>query len=283
MRVDDEQVTFNVFNALRYPDEVEECSVVNIVDSVVSEQFHKKYNTSVMKVPSLEGLEEQSEYEDAQMKWLETKQHFIGQRRQLESSELPETVFKPPWPSIEESPIFELKPPLTHLHYVYLGDNNTLPVSILVALDIDKGKSLIEVLEESKKAIGWTITDIKEVSPFICLHESLLEEYCSNTMKQQRSLKLIMKKVVKKEVIKCLDVAAALALSKKKNNNNKKKTTAKKKKKNQKRRNKKQRSSHNRGNTKHDPEDDDDPQQPLQYRLFLFIYAFVVVIAFSLL
>ena len=71
MRVDDEHVTLNVFNAMRYPDEVEECSVVNIIDCVVSEQFHKRYSASVMEVFSLEELEEQSKDEDTQVKWLE--------------------------------------------------------------------------------------------------------------------------------------------------------------------------------------------------------------------
>ncbi|XP_024023163.1 uncharacterized protein LOC112092116 [Morus notabilis] len=33
MRVNDEQVTFNVLKAMRFPDEVEECSVVNVMDT----------------------------------------------------------------------------------------------------------------------------------------------------------------------------------------------------------------------------------------------------------
>ena len=83
MTVDDEQVTFNVFNAMRYPEEVEECSVVNIVDSVVSEQFHKKYSASVTDTPSLEGLEEKSEDQDAQVAWLDKNQPISGEQENL--------------------------------------------------------------------------------------------------------------------------------------------------------------------------------------------------------
>ncbi|XP_062100510.1 uncharacterized protein LOC133806424 [Humulus lupulus] len=39
MRVQDEQVTFNVFKAMRFPDEVEECSAISVVDSLASREF----------------------------------------------------------------------------------------------------------------------------------------------------------------------------------------------------------------------------------------------------
>ncbi|XP_062075174.1 uncharacterized protein LOC133779200 [Humulus lupulus] len=42
MRVQDEQVTFNVFKAMRFPDEVEECSMVSVVDSLASKELEKK-------------------------------------------------------------------------------------------------------------------------------------------------------------------------------------------------------------------------------------------------
>ena len=77
MRVDDEHVTFNVLNALCYPNEVEECSVVNIVDNIVSEQFNKKYKAKVLEVLPLKCLEEQSDDEDAQVTCPDTKQPFI--------------------------------------------------------------------------------------------------------------------------------------------------------------------------------------------------------------
>ena len=39
MRVQDEKVTFNVFQAMKFPNEVEECSAMSLVDSLVSEKF----------------------------------------------------------------------------------------------------------------------------------------------------------------------------------------------------------------------------------------------------
>ncbi|XP_062104029.1 uncharacterized protein LOC133815176 [Humulus lupulus] len=43
MRVQDEQVTFNVFKAMRFPDEVEECSVVSVVDSLASKELENNF------------------------------------------------------------------------------------------------------------------------------------------------------------------------------------------------------------------------------------------------
>ncbi|KAM6543849.1 hypothetical protein CsatB_008296 [Cannabis sativa] len=42
MRVNDQKVTFNVFNAMRFPNEIEECSCLSVIDSIVAESFHKE-------------------------------------------------------------------------------------------------------------------------------------------------------------------------------------------------------------------------------------------------
>ncbi|KAL5564686.1 hypothetical protein UlMin_027850 [Ulmus minor] len=41
MRVQDEEVTFSVFQSMKFPNDVEECSTISLVDSLVSEQFEK--------------------------------------------------------------------------------------------------------------------------------------------------------------------------------------------------------------------------------------------------
>ena len=49
------------------------------------------------------------------------------------------------------------------------------------------------------------MVDIKGISPSICMHKILLEDYYNNSVEQQRRLNLIMKEVVKKKIIKWLD------------------------------------------------------------------------------
>ena len=41
MRVQDEQVTFNVFKAMKLPDEPEECSVISVIDTLVTKELKK--------------------------------------------------------------------------------------------------------------------------------------------------------------------------------------------------------------------------------------------------
>ena len=74
-------------------------------------------------------------------------------------------------PSIQEAPKLELKELPTHLRYAYLGENFTLPVIISSSLTGDKEEKLLCVLGDHKTAIGWTITDIKGMSPSVCMNE----------------------------------------------------------------------------------------------------------------
>lgn len=79
-------------------------------------------------------------------------------------------------PSIELPPIIELKLLPSQLKYVCLGKNNTLLIIISSSLNADKENSLVDVLGRYKKAIGWTMADIKGISPSICTHKILLKD-----------------------------------------------------------------------------------------------------------
>ena len=78
-------------------------------------------------------------------------------------------------PSIKVPPELELKQLPSHLKYAFLGKNSTLLVIISASLPKEKEEDLIEVLKTHKEVIGWTMADIKGVSPHICQHKILLE------------------------------------------------------------------------------------------------------------
>ncbi|XP_075107165.1 uncharacterized protein LOC142180137 [Nicotiana tabacum] len=61
--------------------------------------------------------------------------------------------------------------------------------------------NLEEVLIECKTAIGWTIADIKGISPTFCMHKILLEDVHKPSREHQRRLNPNMKEVVKKEML----------------------------------------------------------------------------------
>ena len=69
----------------------------------------------------------------------------------------------------EEKPRkLELKPLPLHLRYAFLGVEETFPVIISFSLESNQGNKLLEILRTHKTAIGWTIADIKGISPLIC-------------------------------------------------------------------------------------------------------------------
>jgi hypothetical protein len=56
-----------------------------------------------------------------------------------------------------------------------------------------------------KNALGWTIADIKGISPLICTYRIYLEKNAKPSREMQRRLNPNMKEVVRNEVIKLLD------------------------------------------------------------------------------
>ena len=90
------------------------------------------------------------------------------------------------------------------MKYAFLGDNETLPVIISSKLNEDQEARLIEVLKLHKTAIGWSIADIKGISPSTCMHKIILSEDAKSTRQPQRRLNSPMLKVVKTEVLKLL-------------------------------------------------------------------------------
>ena len=116
-------------------------------------------------------------------------------------------------PSILLAPILELKTLPDHLKYVFLGEEDTLPVIIAKELTPLQEKRLIGVLREHKTAIGWTIADIKGISLSMCMHRILLEEGSKPTKEAQHRLNPPVMEVVKKVILNLLDVGVINPIS----------------------------------------------------------------------
>ena len=109
-------------------------------------------------------------------------------------------------PSEERPPKLELKPLPSHLKYAFLGEEETFPVIISSSVEMNKENQLLEILRTHGTALGWTISDIKGINPLIYTHRINLEEDVKPSRQPQRRLNPIMKEMVKKEVLKLLDV-----------------------------------------------------------------------------
>ncbi|GER55894.1 homolog of separase [Striga asiatica] len=76
------------------------------------------------------------------------------------------------------------------------------PVIIFAELDREKEEELIAMLQKNQKAIGWSLGDMKGISPSTCMHRLILEEGVKPFRDSQRRLNRNMMEVVKKEMLK---------------------------------------------------------------------------------
>ena len=82
--------------------------------------------------------------------------------------------------------------------WVFFGENSTLPVIVTIQLNEEQCMKLLKILIKHKKAIGWTISNIKGISPFICMHCILLEDNYKSMVEMQMRLNSNMKEMAKK-------------------------------------------------------------------------------------
>ena len=66
-------------------------------------------------------------------------------------------------------------------------------------------EKLVKLLCDHKTIIGWTLANIKGISPSMCMHHILLEDIAKPTREMQRRLNPPMMEVVKAEILKLLD------------------------------------------------------------------------------
>ncbi|GJW01958.1 reverse transcriptase domain-containing protein [Tanacetum coccineum] len=115
--------------------------------------------------------------------------------------------------SIEEPPELESKDLPSHLEYTYLEGTDKLPMIIAKGLKDDEKEALLKVLKSHKRAIAWKITDIKGIDPRFCPYKILMEEDYKPTIQSQRRVNPKIHEVIKKEVIKLLDVGMIYPIS----------------------------------------------------------------------
>ena len=108
-------------------------------------------------------------------------------------------------PPPKGNPSFELKPLPDNLKYAYLDDKNIYPVIISANLSAEEEEKLLDVLKAHRPAIGYSLDDLKGISPALCMHKINLEEDAKPVVDYQRRLHPKMKEVVRKEVIRLME------------------------------------------------------------------------------
>ncbi|CAM8904921.1 unnamed protein product [Rhodiola kirilowii] len=203
MEVEGEVFSFDIFRAMKHPMEFEEIHALDTLDDLVQEVQPEPRADPLEAI--LNGAESSYELTEGLH---ETVAHLTISEPLTPEYEVNEVkLFKSNTflPSVMQAPKIELKPLPGHLKYAFLWDNNTLPVIIKSGLKAGQERSLIKVLRQHKLAIGWTLADLRGVSPAVCMHRILLEDGAKPSREPQRRLNPIMMEIVQKEIQKLLD------------------------------------------------------------------------------
>lgn len=177
MRVQNKEVTFNVFKAMRAPnDNLDECFRIDTINCSTEVEFFNSHTEDTLEATLLAEANRNDEEFRECVSIPDSIPHFSKFVTTYEALDMPDKSKVRTKTSIEEPPQLKLKPLLEHLKYANLGENNTLLVIISASLSVVQEEKLLRVLKESKKTIGWSITNIKGISPSFCMHKIFLEE-----------------------------------------------------------------------------------------------------------
>nr|GEZ98418.1 reverse transcriptase domain-containing protein [Tanacetum cinerariifolium] len=215
LRVNDEVVTFNLNQTIRYSSTYDDLSVnqIDIID-VAREEYAQEIlgfsnnflggNPTLTTEPILSDSSlSLTPFEGRDICLIEKL--LNNDLFQLLPMDLKQGKVVKAKSSIEEPLELELKDLPSHLAYAYLEGVDKLQVIIAIDLKVDEKKALLKVFKSHKRAIVWKITDIKGIDSRFCTHKILMEEDYKPAVQSQRRVNPIIHEVIKKEVIKLLD------------------------------------------------------------------------------
>ncbi|CAM8988458.1 unnamed protein product [Rhodiola kirilowii] len=181
MRVGDEEVEFNLEKAQKGPNSTMTCNYLDLIDT------YELYDVPNLLMSAID---------------LDNELPDIGDCWAILEEECEEGALSDKG---KESCSVELKALPTSLRYEFLGPNSSLPIIVNSSLNDVETSKLLDVVREHKDAIGYSIDDLKGISPNLCMHEINLESDSMPSRERARRLNPIVGEVVKKEVLKLLD------------------------------------------------------------------------------
>jgi hypothetical protein len=91
-------------------------------------------------------------------------------------------------PEKPQAPEVDLKPLPKGLKYEFLGPDKTYPVIVRDELSPEENERLLILLKKDRKVIGYSINDLKGISPAFGTHRIPMEDQCKPIVDHQRRL-----------------------------------------------------------------------------------------------
>ena len=88
----------------------------------------------------------------------------------------------------KEDPVFDLRPLPDDLKYVYIDDKKIYPVIISSKLSGEEESKLLQILKKHRGVLGYTLDDLKGISPAICQHAINIEPDAKPVVEPQHRL-----------------------------------------------------------------------------------------------
>lgn len=161
---------------------------VEFLDHLVEGELHNAFLTNPFKQCQVQSIEE----EEIEKEVLHLSAKKVEDTNQRMTNQVEEAI-----QGVKSKSLNDLKTLLKHLQYAYLGNNSEFPMIISSSVSFMEEEKLLKVLGKNKLALGWSIFNIKGISPSI---------------KRQRRLNPAMKKVVQAKILKLLDVGIIYAI-----------------------------------------------------------------------
>ncbi|XP_021766986.1 uncharacterized protein LOC110731432 [Chenopodium quinoa] len=207
LKVDNDSIEFDLNKVMRQPSSSNECFRIDTIENLMNEFRYPHMHASndllenvLLNENEVGDQKEMQLYEEI----LDEKEKTITDQEMLQTHE----IFKVEKEEISNgkgAPKVELKPLPSGLRYVILDANDTSPVIVNANLTEEQTSSLLNVLKKHRKALGYTLDDLKGISPSLWMHKIDLEEGAKPCRQRQRKLNPSMQEVVRKEVSKLLE------------------------------------------------------------------------------
>jgi len=95
-------------------------------------------------------------------------------------------------------PPIELKVLPDGLRYAFLNGDTQTPVIISSHLSDEETAKLLAVLEKHRPVFGYSLEDLKGISPTLCTHRIPIDSTCTPSREPQHRLNNTMRDVIKK-------------------------------------------------------------------------------------
>jgi len=206
--VENEEVSFNVFEVMKHPNDKKDCFKIDVIDEECCKVKKNMDNSDALLQVITKPAEELVDMVDKEALALADELDQAKETTQKAINREKLVVGKSVW---DEKLELKVLPP--YLKYNFLEGNEKKPVVLNSSLTVEEERRLIKVLKTNQGAIGWQLSNLKGISPTYCMHRIHMEANFKPVAQPQRRLNPTMKEVVKKGVQKLLEVGMIYPIS----------------------------------------------------------------------